>query len=148
VAQVNGVAEWHINADEPAALDYNDYNQHDLYSPDQYRSSDHDPVIIGLSLFTPVEIPQCNGVTATIYVNEEGLIVGGPHDGKKYRGILRGTSQDDVMVGTDGREVILGFSGDDFICGLNGKDRLIGARGNDSLFGGNGRDLVVCGFGL
>jgi predicted extracellular nuclease len=55
VPQVTGVAEWHINANEPAALDYNDYNQPDLYSPDQYRSSDHDPVIIGLSLFTPVE---------------------------------------------------------------------------------------------
>jgi predicted extracellular nuclease len=32
------------------ALDYNDYNQSGLYSPDAYRSSDHDPVIVGLSL--------------------------------------------------------------------------------------------------
>ena len=31
--QVTGVAEWHNNADEPVALDYNDYNQPLLYSP-------------------------------------------------------------------------------------------------------------------
>ncbi len=49
-SQVTGVIEWHINADEPSALDYNDYNQPDLYSPDPYRASDHDPVIIGLGL--------------------------------------------------------------------------------------------------
>jgi len=50
-AQVTGVVAWHINTDEPPALDYNDYNQPaGLYSPDQYRASDHDPVIVGLDL--------------------------------------------------------------------------------------------------
>jgi predicted extracellular nuclease len=49
------VAEWHINADEPSVLDYNtDFKtlaqQAALYSPDQFRVSDHDPVIIGLAL--------------------------------------------------------------------------------------------------
>lgn len=48
--QVSGVAEWHINADEPSALDYNDYNQPALYTSDFYRAADHDPVIIGLAL--------------------------------------------------------------------------------------------------
>jgi predicted extracellular nuclease len=49
--QVSGVAEWHINTDEPAVLDYNDYNQPaGLYNPDPYRASDHDPVIVGLKL--------------------------------------------------------------------------------------------------
>jgi hypothetical protein len=48
VSQVTGVTEWHINADEPSALDYNDYNQPALYNPGPYRSSDHDPAIIGL----------------------------------------------------------------------------------------------------
>ncbi|MCP4544459.1 MAG: ExeM/NucH family extracellular endonuclease, partial [Chloroflexi bacterium] len=51
--QVTGVVAWHINADEPPALDYNDYNQlAGLYNPDQYRASDHDPVIVGLNLLT------------------------------------------------------------------------------------------------
>jgi predicted extracellular nuclease len=31
-----------INADEPRALDYNDFNQPGLYNPDQYRASDHE----------------------------------------------------------------------------------------------------------
>ena len=48
--QVTGVVEWHINADEPAALDYNDHNQPALYNPGPYRASDHDPVVVGLNL--------------------------------------------------------------------------------------------------
>lgn len=49
-AQVGGVAFWHINADEPPALDYNDWNPEANYRPDPYRSSDHDPVIVSLNL--------------------------------------------------------------------------------------------------
>lgn len=50
--QVSGIAEWHINADEPRALDYNlefgrDPGLFDATSP--YRASDHDPVIIGVN---------------------------------------------------------------------------------------------------
>jgi hypothetical protein len=48
--QISGAAIWHINADEPAALDYNDDNQPDLYHPDAYRAADHDPVVVA---FTP-----------------------------------------------------------------------------------------------
>jgi predicted extracellular nuclease len=49
VSQVTGVAEWHINADEPIARDYNqEFNQPYLYQANAYRSSDHDPVVIGL----------------------------------------------------------------------------------------------------
>jgi predicted extracellular nuclease len=46
--RVTGAAFWHVNADEPAALDYNDFNQPALFNPDQFRSSDHDPVIVGV----------------------------------------------------------------------------------------------------
>lgn len=51
--QVAGVLEWHINADEPPVLDYNLEHDRDpaLFDPDTpYRSSDHDPVIVGLDL--------------------------------------------------------------------------------------------------
>ncbi len=44
--RVTGAAFWHINADEPSFLDYNS-PQHSR--PDPYRSSDHDPMLIGLS---------------------------------------------------------------------------------------------------
>ncbi|ABC33190.1 predicted extracellular nuclease [Hahella chejuensis KCTC 2396] len=54
-SQVVGVSEWHINGDEPRALDYNvefktDAQVLSLYSPDAFRSSDHDPVIVEISL--------------------------------------------------------------------------------------------------
>jgi hypothetical protein len=54
-AQVAGIVEWHINADEPSALDYNtDYKSatqiNILYDDDQFRAGDHDPVIVGLNL--------------------------------------------------------------------------------------------------
>jgi predicted extracellular nuclease len=53
VPQVVQTIEWHINADEPALLDYNLEFGRDpaLFDPDSpYRASDHDPVIIGLDL--------------------------------------------------------------------------------------------------
>lgn len=51
--QISEVIEWHINADEPQLLDYNLENGRgaDLFDSNlPYRSSDHDPVIIGLDL--------------------------------------------------------------------------------------------------
>ncbi|BDX08652.1 ExeM/NucH family extracellular endonuclease [Planctobacterium marinum] len=54
--KVKSVTDWHINADEPIALDYNveyksDYQQANLYAPNAYRASDHDPVIIELDTY-------------------------------------------------------------------------------------------------
>jgi predicted extracellular nuclease len=49
-AAVSGVGIWHINADESPLLDYNlEFKTTDLYRPDPYRSSDHDPVLVGLN---------------------------------------------------------------------------------------------------
>ena len=46
---VTGIATWHINADEPHFLDYNEeYNPKSLFEVDPFRSSDHDPVLIGI----------------------------------------------------------------------------------------------------
>ena len=58
--QVTGVTEWHINADEPTVLDYNvEFKTAgqvtSFYSTEPYRSSDHDPVVIGLALVPPFE---------------------------------------------------------------------------------------------
>jgi predicted extracellular nuclease len=52
--EISGATVWHINADEPSLIDY-DMSfklpaQDALYVPDPYRSSDHDPVIIGLDV--------------------------------------------------------------------------------------------------
>jgi predicted extracellular nuclease len=49
--RVTGATIWHINSDEPLILDYNtEFNPEGLYRPDAYRSSDHDPVLVGLRL--------------------------------------------------------------------------------------------------
>lgn len=49
--QVSGAAAWHINADEPTLMDYQlESKPQDLHSATPYRSSDHDPVVVGLSL--------------------------------------------------------------------------------------------------
>ena len=48
VPQVMGATVWHINTDEPFVIDYNtEYKPEDLYTPTPYRSSDHDPVVVG-----------------------------------------------------------------------------------------------------
>ncbi len=48
-ADVTGIATWHINADEPRFLDYNEeHNPKSLYEANPFRSSDHDPVLIGI----------------------------------------------------------------------------------------------------
>ena len=46
---VTGVAAWHINSDEPRFNDYNEeFNPPSLFEVNPYRSSDHDPMLIGI----------------------------------------------------------------------------------------------------
>ena len=53
-AQLAGVTEWHVNADEAGVYDYNIDAKNgaalSLYADHAYRSSDHDPVIVSLNL--------------------------------------------------------------------------------------------------
>lgn len=52
--RVVGAVHWHINADEPSVIDYNtEFKPQDLYSSSVFRSSDHDPLIVGLDLQGP-----------------------------------------------------------------------------------------------
>lgn len=48
---VTGADIWNINSVESVALEYSryNYNAKNLYQADQFRASDHDPVIIGIS---------------------------------------------------------------------------------------------------
>ena len=55
VKQITGAAHWHTNADEPHSLDYNmehksPAQQQSLYNSSAYRASDHDAVVIGITL--------------------------------------------------------------------------------------------------
>jgi len=64
VGEVTGTTVWHINADEASLIDYDMSYKADaqdaIYAPDAYRSSDHDPVIVGLAV--------CDEIAPTIDV--------------------------------------------------------------------------------
>ncbi|NND75510.1 MAG: ExeM/NucH family extracellular endonuclease [Ilumatobacter sp.] len=155
--QITGVTEWHINADEINVFDYNDDIRDTpgeasferettvgpIYAPDALRSSDHDPLLVGLGLDSIPDNPTCNGLAATI--------VGTPGDDT-----IVGTNQADVIVTFGGDDTIIGGNGDDVICagygddvvdGGNGKDLIFGEQGDDSLAGGNGKDALDGGAG-
>ncbi|HEX9229513.1 MAG TPA: ExeM/NucH family extracellular endonuclease, partial [Arthrobacter sp.] len=57
-AVVTGADIWNINSVESVALEYSRYNNNvtDYYAADQFRASDHDPVVVGLNL--PVTPPS------------------------------------------------------------------------------------------
>jgi hypothetical protein len=68
-AQVAGVTEWHNNADEPEAIDYNiEATGQDPYVANPYRASDHDPVVVSLNL-----APSFVDVTSSVNVTKSGL---------------------------------------------------------------------------
>jgi uncharacterized protein len=59
-AQTLSAHTWHINADEPLALDYNlefksAGQQLSFYAPDAYRSSDHDPLVVSIKLVADLD---------------------------------------------------------------------------------------------
>jgi 5'-nucleotidase len=50
---VTGADHWNINSGESVALEYSrfDYHSTNFHRPDAYRSSDHDPVVLGLRAY-------------------------------------------------------------------------------------------------
>jgi predicted extracellular nuclease len=155
--QVTGVGVWHINADEPVELDYNDdvldaaessfereSSALPLYAADAYRSSDHDPVIIGLDLGEAEPVLSCAGVSGTQAELEAAgyrVTVG---TGGTDRIIGRGGP--DFVLGEGGVDVILGLGGDDVLCGGDGNDWIYGGTGDDAIDGGTGDDWLFGGF--
>lgn len=124
ISQVTGATDWHINADEPDALDYNlDFGRDPALFDGQtpFRTSDHDPLIVGLDLLTP------------------GVVINGGN-GKDP---ITGSNGNDILTGGNGKDTILGGNGRDTLNGGHGKDLLVGGRGDDLLTGGNGNDTFV-----
>ncbi|MBD8610911.1 ExeM/NucH family extracellular endonuclease [Frigoribacterium sp. CFBP 13729] len=56
---VTGVDIWNINSGEGIGLEYSRFNNNvrPLWQPDQFRSSDHDPVVVGVDLLADVIEP-------------------------------------------------------------------------------------------
>jgi predicted extracellular nuclease len=86
--QVAGVTEWHANADEPEAIDYNieGGTQGDPYVDNAFRASDHDPVVVSLNL--PATFFD---VTASTRIVRNGLVPN--HGTGKYSGTVRITNR-------------------------------------------------------
>ena len=92
--KVTRAVEWHINADEPSVIDYNtEFKQPlcpacgpDYYSATPYRSSDHDPVVLGLQLSKVIR-------------------------GTPGRDVLVGSAGDDLFIGAEGADTLTGGTG-------------------------------------
>lgn len=79
VTQTTGALDWHINTDEPKVIDYEArFNPAGYYSPDAFRASDHDPVLIGLTLQTAPTLTDTTPVTDTPSVTDTTPITGTP----------------------------------------------------------------------
>jgi hypothetical protein len=104
-----------------------------FYSLNFVHDLDFDNISIG-------PIP-CADQEPTVFVSN-GIVHGGPLDGKQYNGVLKGTAGDDVIAGTGGNDTILGFAGNDLICGRGGNDQIEGLFGDDMIDGGAGDDTI------
>ncbi len=87
--KVTGATSWHINADEPEFLDYTTVGKPvDYYSPAAIRTSDHDPLVLGLNLVANL-------------------------GGTSGRDTIVGTPGDDVIEGGPGADTLTGNGGHD-----------------------------------
>jgi uncharacterized protein len=174
-SQVAGADKWHINADEPTVLDYNTEFKSpgqvtSLYAANQFRASDHDPVIIGLNLGNFVGTAGADTFTGTngndtFTVNNIGdTITENANAGTDTvrstidytiganienltiigTGNLNGTGNalDNVITGNDDNNTLDGGAGNDTIFSLGGNDILRGGAGADLLNGGDGIDYA------
>jgi predicted extracellular nuclease len=99
LAQVAGATEHHINSDEPNALDYNTNFKSagqvaSLFSPDQYRVSDHDPLVVGLQLGVvtpPAEVPEAP-VTVLLGLSAGAMLALAGAHGRRSRRVPVGRS--------------------------------------------------------
>ncbi len=132
VSAVTGVEDWHINADEPFAIDYQNFNPPGNAQLDQYKSSDHDPVVVGLDLDD--NRPLCAGLPVTIL-------------GTNLADVIVGTSVRDIIWSGNGTDTVSGLGGPDVICAGNGVDQVDGGDGADQIFGQNGDDNLSGGPG-
>ena len=83
VPRVGNVVKWAINAEEPIVIDYNTEFKSaaqigSFYAADAYRSSDHNPIVLGLNLAPPA--PDVRNTFA----------VTGPGAGAGFAGVLTG----------------------------------------------------------
>ena len=95
--KIGSAVHWHINADEAVLYDYNlefkapattcgGLCPPDPYEPNAFKSSDHDPVLVGLALFKTIQ-------------------------GTSGRDTLVGSAGDDIIIGGPGADMLTGGDG-------------------------------------
>ena len=135
--KVTDAVDWHINADEPAIIDYNlEYKQPacatcgpDYYTPTAYRSSDHDPMVMALSLL--------NTISGT---GKRDTLVGTPGDdvfiaGGKADTLTGGAGRDQFRLTAlgDARDTITDFTPGEDVLDLRTLLASIGYTGSDPI---------------
>ena len=75
-AKATGAEVYHINADFPVALDYSTFNQPFFFQPDEFRASDHDPIIAGFSFAQEQEV-----VEVQLYDTDQQNVIASIQDG-------------------------------------------------------------------
>ncbi len=136
-AKVTDVAHWNINAGESFAYQY--VGDPALYATHQFRSSDHDPLVLGIDLEE-----RCDGLLPTIRGTAGNDVI----NGTNKRDVIMGLGGNDVLNGANAEDVVCGGAGDDVINGGNSDDVLLGGFGNDRVSGANGNDRLVGGPGV
>lgn len=159
-SQITGAAKWHINADEPDALDYStQFNDPSLFNPnDEFRTSDHDPLVVGLDLSSGVVCNPTSGnddLTGCATAGDDTVNALAGDDtvsGGEGQDLLLGSRGNDLLDGGTGDDTLNGGLNDDTLTGGDGTDRLLGSSGNDllvgglqgdRLFGSNGNDTLI-----
>ena len=174
VDQVTGVTEWHINADEPDLLDYDtsfkSATQDSFYELNGFRTSDHDPVIVGLGLVNDpptIEVSagsSCSnlGLGGTFQLTVDDNEVAAADLDLSLESNTNAALVPSVTFGGAGASrtvaitVAPGQSGTATITiGVNDGFQTttttitvkVGSMGSDSLTGGSGADLLIGGLG-
>ncbi len=167
-SQVTGAAKWHINSDEPTVLDYNTEFKSSgqissFYNVDPFRSSDHDPIMVGLNLQANLP-PQPDSITTSGDFDGDGksdILWRNTNSGQAYiyqmnglsvvtEGAVRNVSNDWKIFGAgdfsgDGKSDILWRnlnSGNTYIYQMNGStvasEGLVRTVSNDWKISGTG----------
>ncbi|MBP0017728.1 MAG: ExeM/NucH family extracellular endonuclease [Cyanobacteria bacterium SBLK] len=146
IAQVTGATEWHVNADEPDALDYNlDFGRDpSLFDGSTaFRNSDHDPLIIGLDLGSPTFTLEL------LHAADQEAGIPALDDAPRFSAILNALKAQDL--GNDGIEdnTLVLSSGDAILPGLffSASEDTLGAAGRADILIQNelGFDAIALG---
>ncbi|GAP16367.1 ExeM/NucH family extracellular endonuclease [Levilinea saccharolytica] len=114
--QVTSAAFWHINTDEPVFIDYNTEFKPtiDPYAPDAYRSSDHDPAVVGLTLAPPALAPTSLKLSRLLFFKYAlpGTVVGtltakDPNPGETFTYSLAPGGYDNARFAVQDNKLVL-----------------------------------------